>query len=52
MQRFVAQENIQRLGQLLKRDCGADREVLLRSLLCAERAKLAALDAELSLRAT
>ena len=44
MQRFVARQNIQRFGQLLTRECGPERETLLRSLLCAERAKLVALD--------
>jgi len=45
MQRYIARQNIERFGQLLTRDCTPARETLLRSLLCAERAKLVALDA-------
>ena len=45
MQRYVARQNIERVGQLLTRECTPARETLLRSLLCAERAKLAALSA-------
>lgn len=45
MQRFVARQNIQRFNHLLTRECGAERQTLLRSLICAEQAKLVALDA-------